>query len=128
MVGILANIRDTDQPVKLAPLCFGTIVVVSLLRFYIRNKLYRFAVRPSISVCVLNGPGFAKTDFSPDFFSFFFFHFTNKSAYDDNVSHVMRKPDFAYAKTKAPISFKVSANLFSAFVFATLIVQFLFYL
>ena len=40
----------------------------------------------------------------------------------------MRKPDFAEAKTKAQISFAVTAKLISAFVFATRIVQFLFYL
>ena len=35
---------------------------------------------------------------------------------------------FAYVKTKAQISFAVSAKLISAFVFATRIVQFLFFL
>ena len=40
----------------------------------------------------------------------------------------MRKPDFAYAKTKSQISFAVTAKLISAFVFATRIVQFLFFL
>ena len=35
---------------------------------------------------------------------------------------------FAYAKTKAKISFTVTANLIRAFVFATWIVQFLFFL
>ena len=35
---------------------------------------------------------------------------------------------FAYAKTKAQISFAVTAKLISAFVFATRVVQFLFYL
>ena len=35
---------------------------------------------------------------------------------------------FVYAKTKAQISFAVTAKLISAFVFATRIVQFLFYL
>ena len=41
----------------------------------------------------------------------------------------MRKPDFCiYAKTKAQISFAVTAKLISAFVFATQIVQFLFFL
>ena len=41
----------------------------------------------------------------------------------------MRKPDFAYAKTKAQISFAVIAKLISAIiVFATRIVQFLFYI
>ena len=35
---------------------------------------------------------------------------------------------FAFAKTKAQISFAVTAKLISAFVFATRIVQFLFYL
>ena len=35
---------------------------------------------------------------------------------------------FAYAKTKAQISFAVTAKQISAFVFATLIVQSLFYL
>ena len=31
-----------------------------------------------------------------------------------HLSHVMRKPDFAYAKTKAQISFAVTAKLISA--------------
>ena len=35
------------------------------------------------------------------------------------LSHVIRKPDFAYAKTKAQISCAVTAQLISAFVFAT---------
>ena len=40
----------------------------------------------------------------------------------------MRKPVFAYAKIKAQISFAVTAKLISAFVFATQIVQSLFFL
>ena len=40
----------------------------------------------------------------------------------------MRKPIFAYAKTKTQISCAVTAKLISTFVFATRIVQFLFYL
>ena len=36
-----------------------------------------------------------------------------------NLSHVMRKPDFCIAKTKAQISCAVTAQLISAFVFAT---------
>ena len=41
----------------------------------------------------------------------------------------MRKPFFAYAKTKTQISFAVfTAKLISAFVFAILIVQSLYYL
>ena len=44
------------------------------------------------------------------------------------LSRIVRKPDFAYAKTKAQISCAVTAQLISAFVFATRIVQFLFYL
>ena len=40
----------------------------------------------------------------------------------------MRKPDLAYAKTKAQISCAVTAQLISAFVFDTRIVQFLFFL
>ena len=40
----------------------------------------------------------------------------------------MRKPGFAYAKTKTQISFAVTAKLISAFVFATRIVQSLFFL
>ena len=36
----------------------------------------------------------------------------------------MRKPDFAFAKTKAKISFAVTAKLIDAFVFATRIVKF----
>ena len=40
----------------------------------------------------------------------------------------MRKPAFAYAKTKTQISCAVTAQLISAFVFAMRIVQSLFYL
>ena len=40
---------------------------------------------------------------------------------------IVRIPDFAYAKTKAQISFAVTAKLISAFVFATWI-KFLFFL
>ena len=40
----------------------------------------------------------------------------------------MRKPAFAYAKTKTQISFAVSAKLISTFVFAIRIVQSLIYL
>ena len=40
----------------------------------------------------------------------------------------MRKPFFAYAKTKTQISFAVTAKLISAFVFPTRIVQSLYYL
>ena len=45
-----------------------------------------------------------------------------------NMSRIMRKRDFCLAKTKAQISFAVTAKLISAFVIATRIVQFLFYL
>ena len=41
---------------------------------------------------------------------------------------VMRKPFFAYAKTKTQISFAVTAKLISAFVFATQIIQSLYFL
>ena len=44
------------------------------------------------------------------------------------VSYRTNGPLVAYAKTKAQISFAVTAKLISAFVFATRIVQFLFYL
>ena len=44
-----------------------------------------------------------------------------------NGSHVMRKPDFAIAKTKTQFSFVVIAKLISAFVFATRIEQSLFF-
>ena len=43
------------------------------------------------------------------------------------LSRIVKKRIFAYAKTKAQISFAVTAKLISAFVFATRIVQFLFY-
>ena len=43
------------------------------------------------------------------------------------MSLFMRKPDFAYAKTKTQISFAVIAKLISTFVFATRIVQSLYY-
>ena len=41
---------------------------------------------------------------------------------------VMRKPDIGYTKTKAQISCKVTAQLISAFVFPTRIVQYVFLL
>ena len=44
------------------------------------------------------------------------------------LSLVMRKPAFSYAKTKTQISFAVTAKLISAFVFASRIVEFLYYL
>ena len=44
------------------------------------------------------------------------------------MSHVMRSRIFAYAKTKAQISFAVTAKLISAFVFTTRIVQSLYFL
>ena len=44
------------------------------------------------------------------------------------MSRVVRNPAFAYAKTKTQISCAVTAQLISAFVFATWIVQSLFYL
>ena len=44
------------------------------------------------------------------------------------LSHIIRKPVFAYAKTKAQINCALTAQLISAFVFATRIVQFLFFL
>ena len=46
-----------------------------------------------------------------------------------HMSHIMRKPTFCiYAKTKTQISFTVTANLISAFGFATLIALFLYFL
>ena len=44
------------------------------------------------------------------------------------MSRIMRKPDFCICETKAQISFAVTAKLISAFVFATRIVQTLYYL
>ena len=51
----------------------------------------------------------------------------NPDNIEKEMSHLMGKPT-AYAKTKTQISFAVNAKLISAFVFATRIVQFLFYL
>ena len=48
--------------------------------------------------------------------------------FDYHMSLVMRKPGFAYAKTKTQISYAVTAQLISAFVFATQIAQSLFFL
>ena len=44
------------------------------------------------------------------------------------MSRLMGKPTICITKTKTQISFAVTAKLISAFVFATQIVQFLFYL
>ena len=44
------------------------------------------------------------------------------------MSRLVENQQSVYAKTKAQISFAVTAKLISAFVFATRIVQFLFYL
>ena len=49
--------------------------------------------------------------------------FANEGQYEPH-----REKTYAYAKTKAQISLAVTAKLISAFVFATGIVQFLFYL
>ena len=40
-----------------------------------------------------------------------------------NMSLIVRKPDFAYAKTKTQISCAITAQLISTFVFTTQIVQ-----
>ena len=45
-----------------------------------------------------------------------------------HLTCILRKPAFAYAKTKALISCAVTAQLISAFVFAVLKVQTLFFL
>ena len=47
---------------------------------------------------------------------------------NDNWAALWENQIFAYAKTKAQINCAVTAQLISAFIFATLIVQFLFYL
>ena len=44
------------------------------------------------------------------------------------VEPLYEKTNFAYAKTKAQISCAVTAQLISAFAFATYIVQFVYYL
>ena len=59
-------------------------------------------------------------------FSVCFIHGYKTSLYF--MSCVVRKPIFANAKTKAQISFTVTAKLISTFVFATRIVQSLFFL
>ena len=54
-----------------------------------------------------------------------------KCRFHESQSHlslVMRKPAFAFAKTKTQISCAVTAQMISAFVFATWIVQYLFFL
>ena len=44
------------------------------------------------------------------------------------MSHIVRKPDFAYAKDAGmQVSFAVIVKLISTFVFATRIVQYLFF-
>ena len=65
-----------------------------------------------------------------NFYKWYMYIYSYKSAGLNpiNLSRVMRKPDFAYAKTKAQISFAVTAKLISAFVFATQIVKFLYFL
>ena len=45
-----------------------------------------------------------------------------------HLSLIKRKPDFAYDKTKAQISFAVTAKLICVFVFVTRIVRPLFFL
>ena len=50
------------------------------------------------------------------------------NASDELTCVIIEPPQSAYAKTKTQISFAVTAKLISAFVFATRIVQFLFYL
>ena len=52
----------------------------------------------------------------------------NEPPYKKTNNMHKRNRIFAYAKTKVQISFAVTATLISAFVFATCIVQFLFYL
>ena len=55
-----------------------------------------------------------------------FCQYLNLDLYD--LSRVMGKQDFVYAKTKVQISCAVTAQLISAFVFTTQIVQFILYI
>ena len=52
----------------------------------------------------------------------------NEFPYKRQMSRLMRKPTICIGETKTHISFAVTAKLISAFVFATRMVQFLFYL
>ena len=61
-----------------------------------------------------------------DDFKIFAYKLTLASCLKANMSRVVRKRIFAYAKTKTQISFAVTAKLISAFVFAIRLVQFLF--
>ena len=54
--------------------------------------------------------------------------FFNTRTHNRKMSRVVRKPAFAYAKTKTQISFAVTAKLISAVVFAIRKVQSLYYL
>ena len=60
--------------------------------------------------------------------NYFFFMMRLSSEADTLLSHIMRKSDFYLCEKKAQVSFAVTAKLISAFVFATRIVQFLFFL
>ena len=59
---------------------------------------------------------------------FFIYRYVKHPNFNPHLSRVVRKPDFAYAKTKTQIRFAVTAKLISAFVFATRIVQTLYFL
>ena len=61
-------------------------------------------------------------------FSTIFAFVFNLSEEVDNMSRVLKKKLIAYAKTKTQISFSATAKLINAFVFATRIVQSLFFL
>ena len=56
-------------------------------------------------------------------FLLFFFALKHRSRVQISYQRIMRKPTFAYAKTKTQISFAVTLKLISAFVFDTWIVQ-----
>ena len=65
------------------------------------------------------------------FLSVFFQNEMDKTIYSEGTEYlscVTRKPAFAYAKTKVQISCMVTAQLISALIFATYMVQFLFFL
>ena len=48
--------------------------------------------------------------------------------YEHHLSRIMRKPTFCIFEIKAHISFGVTVKLIRAFVFATVIVQFVYFL
>ena len=99
------KLQISDLDVHEVQFCYSDRIEVSCTGLYMH--FYAHVIRPKLYTVKLG---------AYRFIYYFLIYFLN------HMSLVVRKPAFAYAKTKTQISFAVTAKLISVFVFATQIV------